>query len=69
MANASSSSNHKDRLGVTAVAVRLRKRYHKARDLMLTGQLGEAAYDEKRRLTVPVAGVAAYERKQAGRKP
>ena len=48
------------RLTVTQVALRLRKRYHKARDLMLTGKLGKPEY-QGRTLTVPESGVRAYE--------
>lgn len=50
-------------LTVMKVAIRLGKRYHKARDLMLSGKLGEPRYDG-RTLLVPEAGVAAYERRE-----
>lgn len=47
-------------LSVMQVAHRLRRRYQKARDLMLSGQLGPSTYDGHR-LTVSASGVAAYE--------
>ena len=55
------------RLGVMGVARRLRVRYQKARDLMLTGQLGETLQDE-RHMTVPESGVVAYELKRRQRR-
>lgn len=47
------------RLSVMDVAKRLRVRYQKARDLMLTGKLGETQYDGHR-LTATESGVQNY---------
>jgi hypothetical protein len=46
-------------VGVMEVAAALKKRYHVARDLMLTGKIGEAKY-EQRHLVVPRKALAAY---------
>lgn len=55
-----------DRLTVTDVAIRLKKRYHKARDLMLSGKLGKVEYNG-RTMTVPLAGVIRYEQEEGKR--
>ena len=54
------------RLTITEVAARLKKRYAKARDLMLMGKLG-ATQKEGRTLTVPLSGVEAYEKDHVSR--
>lgn len=51
---------HPDRCNITDVAIRLKLRYHKARDLVLSGKLGEPVPDERDRLTVLTADVVAY---------
>lgn len=51
------------KMNVMQVAARLRKRYQAARDLMLTGKLGEAIY-EGRSLFVESEAVERYAREQ-----
>ncbi len=48
-----------DHVSVMDVATRLRKRYQAARDLMLSGKLGEPRY-ERKKLQVPRASFEAY---------
>jgi hypothetical protein len=59
MAPAASVSAEK-RLGVMEVAHRLKVRYQKARDLMLTGKLGDTSY-ESGHLQITESGIAIYE--------
>jgi hypothetical protein len=58
-----STSGSDTHLTVVQVAARLGKRYHKARDMMLQGRLGKPTI-EGRTMTVPLAGVMAWEQKQ-----
>lgn len=44
---------------VTQVAMKLKVRYHRARDLMLSGQLGETKHDG-RHLCITEAGLQQY---------
>jgi hypothetical protein len=48
------------RLDTVAVALRLRVKYLKARDLMLSGKLGECERSDRQHLTVTEAGVLAF---------
>lgn len=49
-----------DRLTISQVAVALGKRYHKARDLVFSGKLGEPVPNEQNRLTVARVDVERY---------
>jgi len=49
------------RLTITQVAVRLKLKYHKARDWMLRGKFGEVQY-EGHTLTVSLAAVEEWEK-------
>lgn len=53
-----------DDLTVTQVAALLRRRYHKARDLMLLGKLGETQY-AGHTLTVKRSAVTAFQKAEA----
>lgn len=53
------TNNRSGRITVMEAARRLKVRYQKARDLMLTGKLGETQY-EGRRLTCSEAGLQEY---------
>jgi hypothetical protein len=50
-------------LRIMDVARVLKIRYQKARDLMLRGDLGDTAIDERGKLTVSSSGVEAYRTK------
>ena len=54
-------------VGVMEVAQILKKRYHVARDLMLTGKIGESRY-ENRKLVVTRKALTAYIAAQAKEK-
>lgn len=58
-----SASDEGLHLTVVQVAARLGKRYHKARDMMLQGKLGKPTING-RTMTVPLAGIMAFEAKQ-----
>jgi hypothetical protein len=50
----------KDRLRTMDVAMKLKCRYQKARDLMLAGKFGEPEYDAQNKLTVSREGVERF---------
>ena len=65
---ATNTSADKKWLSVMTVAHRLKVRYQKARDLILTGKLGETNdYETEGHLRVTEAGVAAYETRKKRR--
>lgn len=55
------------RLSIMQVAHRLKVVYRRARDLILTGKLGESSY-ENGHLTVSEAGVEAYDAARKSKK-
>lgn len=55
-----------DRLTISEAAVILRKRYHKARDLVFSGKLGDPVENDRGRLTVARADVERYAKEHSG---
>ena len=51
-------------LTITEVALALKKRYHKARDLVLQGKLGKTQTDDKGHVRVTLAGVEAFKKQR-----
>lgn len=49
-------------LTITEVALALKKRYHKARDLVLQGKLGKVQVDDKGHVRVTLAAVEAFKK-------
>lgn len=49
-------------LTITEAALLLKKRYHKARDLVLQGKLGRTKQDEKGHLLVTAQGVEEFKK-------
>lgn len=59
----------KDGLRTMDVARLIKKRYQKARDLMLSGDFGDVTEDDEGRMTVARAGVNAWLEKQGAMPP